>query len=276
MATYVIGDVQGCFPELQQLLNKIDYQPTRDALWFTGDLVNRGPQSLETLRFIKQLPASTVCVMGNHDFALLAIAAKAIALRKQDLLQAILDAEDRVELLTWLRHRPLLHYDPKSGFTLSHAGIYPAWDLTQARLLATEVEIVLRSSEYVDFLQHLYGDEPNVWNDNLTGWDRLRFICNAFTRMRFVSAQGELILHVKTSSSQHSHLLPWFAVPTRRTQQDKILFGHWAALQGKCESPNVYALDTGCVWGNCLTAFCLENQQRTVVACQSYRKPDPL
>ncbi len=185
MPTYVIGDVQGCLPPLQQLLEKIAYNPAVDELWFTGDLINRGYHSLETLRFIHALP-NTIVVLGNHDLALLAIANGSVLAHPKDTFDEILKAPDREALLTWLRHRPLLHHDPVLGFTLTHAGIYPAWDLKTAQQLAKEVAQWLQGPHYQAYLDNLYGNEPVFWHDDLQQWERTRFNTNAFTRMRFL------------------------------------------------------------------------------------------
>jgi bis(5'-nucleosyl)-tetraphosphatase (symmetrical) len=270
MSTYVIGDVQGCLTPLEQLLTKIQYRPGQDQLWFTGDVVNRGRHSLETLRFIKQLPADTVCVLGNHDLALLAIANGFTPMHPKDTLADILNALDKADLLDWLRYRPLLHHDADLGFTLIHAGIYPLWDLTQAKALAHEIEVLLQGADYQKFLQNMYGNFPEMWDPSLKGWDRTRFITNAFTRMRFCTPQGELNLKAKGTLEQHPHDIPWFAFPNRQTQTEKLVFGHWAALGTLSEIPNIYPLDSGCVWGKCLTAFCLQTKEKTTVDCKDY------
>ena len=185
MATYAIGDVQGCFLQLKELLALIEYDPSKDTLWFTGDLVNRGSHSLETLRFISALPPTTICVLGNHDLALLAAAEGAIKPQPGDTYDDILKADDKDELLQWLRYRPLLHHDSQLNFTLTHAGIYPLWTLSKAAGLAKEVEHLLQSPQYHEAMQVMFGDRPSVWSDSLVGWERFRFIVNAFTRMRF-------------------------------------------------------------------------------------------
>ncbi|MGE3320094.1 MAG: symmetrical bis(5'-nucleosyl)-tetraphosphatase [Candidatus Berkiella sp.] len=268
MPTYAIGDVQGCFNELLALLSLIHFDPNQDTLWFTGDLINRGTQSLEALRYIRALPERTVCVLGNHDLALLAAASGAITPKEGDTYQAILTANDKDDLLEWLRHRPLFHQDPQRQFILSHAGIYPLWSAAKAQNLAKEAEALLQGPEYHEAMHSMFGDLPNKWSDSLTGWDRFRFIVNAFTRMRFCDAHGTLDLGNKGGKTHHHAFLPWFNVPSRQTQQNKLLFGHWAALEGKTDTPRVYALDTGCVWGNALTAFCLETEQRYQVSCR--------
>ncbi len=274
MATYAIGDVQGCLGPLEQLLAKIAFDSTRDQLWFTGDLINRGYHSLETLRFIKSL-ANTVVVLGNHDLALLAVARGSVKAHPKDTFEEILGAADKASLLEWLRHRPLLHHDDKLGFTMTHAGIYPAWDLNTAIKLAKEVGSLLQGPQSNDFLDNLFGNTPLIWKDDLIGWDRARFIINSFTRMRFCTQAGELDLKAKGSPEQHSELIPWYAYEGRKTQNENLIFGHWAALSSQeIKSQKIIALDTGCVWGNCLTAFCLETKQKVSIDCKDYiQKP---
>lgn len=266
MPTYAIGDVQGCLLPLQQLLKSLPYHPETDTLWFSGDLINRGPHSLETLRFIRSLPRTQI-VLGNHDIGLLAIDSGLLTPAPTDTYQAILAAPDKEELFTWLRSHPLLHHDPHLGFTLTHAGIFPQWDLSQAQALAQEVSVLLQSPDYRHHLAHLFHDKPTHWETRLEGWPRWRFILQAFTRMRFCTPEGDLIFKAKGHPSEYPHYLPWFAFPDRRTQHNKLLFGHWAALRGHCSVANVYPLDTGCVWGECLTAFCLETGHRKSVPC---------
>lgn len=267
MSTYVIGDVQGCFDELQALLAHIQFNPEADTLWFTGDLVNRGPKSLETLRFIKSLPSFKV-VLGNHDLHLLAVHYGKAPLRKDDTLDTILNATDREELIDWLRHQPLFYFDRDKGYAMAHAGLAPAWTLSQAGLLAQEVEGVLKSQTPAYFFEHMYGNQPDGWHDDLRGWDRLRCITNYFTRMRFCYADGRLDLAYKGEiSGKPANLIPWFDLPNRVNAHVNILFGHWAALNGTTDAPNIYPLDTGCVWGNCLTALRLEDGKRFSVKC---------
>ncbi len=270
MTTYAIGDVQGCFADLQHLLAYIEFDPTRDTLWFTGDLVNRGPQSLEVLRFVKALGDKHKVVLGNHDLHLIAVAYGFRSLHRSDTLANVLAAPDRQELIDWLRSRPLLHEDKEQGFVMTHAGLAPCWSLHQARFLAKEVEEVLSSSTPEFFLQHLYGNQPDRWDDHLTGMDRLRCIINFFTRMRFCYADGRLDLSYKGEiADKPQELIPWFDVKDRANANVKIIFGHWAALNGKTDVPNVYPLDTGCVWGNSLTAMRLEDEKRFMVKCSS-------
>lgn len=266
MPTYAIGDVQGCLSALKQLLELVDYDPKEDTLWFTGDLINRGPDSLGALRYIQSLPSNTICVLGNHDLALLAASCDAIKPSPDDTYHDILNAPDRESLVSWLKARPLFHHDKLLHFSLAHAGIYPLWDLSQAQQLAKEVELLLQGPLFHEAMHALFGDLPNYWQDTLKGWDRFRFIVNAFTRMRFCDEQG--VLELGSKGSTHQHLMPWFSVPNRKTQHEKVIFGHWAALQGQTKTPKAYALDTGCVWGNALTALCLETEQRFQVSCQ--------
>ena len=266
MATYVIGDIQGCFDELKALLAVINYQEDTDELWFTGDLVNRGPKSLEVLRFIKAIPRC-VTVLGNHDLGLLTLAHTPHHL-KNHTLDEILLAPDCAQLLTWLRQQPLLYAPANSSYVLVHAGIPPQWSLSEAKRLALEVEIILKGPDYLNLLETMFGNVPALWNEDLQGADRYRYIINAFTRMRFCDGEGRLELGYKgTITEAPADLLPWFTIADRKTRNDKILFGHWAALEGQVTEPNVYALDTGCVWGGSLTALRLEDGQRFSVKC---------
>jgi bis(5'-nucleosyl)-tetraphosphatase (symmetrical) len=256
MAIYAIGDVQGCFSELRRLLEKIAFDPARDQLWFVGDLVNRGPHSLETLRFIRELGDGAVSVLGNHDLHLLAVAAGISRTKRRDTFGAILDAPDREELLHWLRHRTLLHTDGR--FYLIHAGLPPQWDMAQACSHAREVEEALQSDEFETFFEHMYGDQPDRWSEDLRGWPRLRFITNCFTRMRYCDLDGRLDLKESCApGKQAERLLPWFRVPERRSSGAKILFGHWSTL-GLHRENGCYGLDTGCLWGGELTALRLD------------------
>jgi bis(5'-nucleosyl)-tetraphosphatase (symmetrical) len=258
MATYAIGDIQGCFEQLQELLHRLKFDPDQDQLWFTGDLVNRGPGSLETLRFVKALGTQAITVLGNHDLHLLAVAAGYVPKHKKDTIDDILNAPDREELLEWLRQQPLIHHDTRLGYTLLHAGLPPHWDLNDAQQHAHEVETVLRGDEYHGFLEHMYGNKPNRWSDDLEGWDRLRFITNCFTRLRYCDAKGKLCLKSKgRPGSQPKPYLPWFEVPGRASRDMHIVFGHWSAL-GTHNVAGVYALDTGCLWGGKLTAMRLD------------------
>ncbi len=273
MTIYAIGDVQGCFDELQRLLKKIKYNPDSDQLWFAGDLINRGPKSLETLRFIKQ--HAYACVLGNHDLHLLAGASHEKFRRRKDTLDDIFNAPDLEELTHWLRQQPLLHHDKDCGFTMIHAGLPPQWDLEIAKRRAHEVEAVLRNGDHTAFFEHMYGNQPDQWSDKLDGWDRLRFITNCFTRLRYCTQQGHLALDEKGQpGSQGSGLQPWFSWPHRKTRHSKILFGHWSTL-GAYQGNNVYALDTGCLWGGKLTALKIsDTATRIELDCPGARKPE--
>jgi len=273
MATYALGDIQGCYDQLLQLLERIEFSQG-DQLWVAGDLVNRGPKSLETLRFLKSLGKQVRVVLGNHDLHLLAVHYGKTHLRRSDTLQEILDAPDREELMTWLRHQPLLVVDHELGFAMAHAGIPPAWSLDYALRRSAEVEVVLQSENAETYFANMYGNTPDCWDNSLQSWDRLRVITNYLTRMRFCDAQGKLELKTKGSlDTQPDGYLPWFAHPREATELP-ILFGHWAALEGYASDSNVFALDTGCVWGNQLTAMRLEDKQRFSCSCEALRRSD--
>lgn len=274
MAIYVIGDVQGCYDELQQLLERIAFDQTTDRLWFTGDLVNRGPKSLEVLRFVRSLGDRAISVLGNHDLHLLAVAAETERARTKDTLGSILRATDREELIDWLRTRPLLHHDEALSYTIIHAGLPPQWDLGKARACAAEVEAVLQGPQVRNLLANMYGDQPVQWNDTLVGWDRLRFIINCFTRLRYCGPNGQLILKEKgPPGSQPSQCTPWFRVPGRATAGARIVFGHWSTL-GYVNDDGILAMDTGCLWGGWLTAQRLDAAERPwSIKCPGARKP---
>lgn len=274
MAVYAVGDIQGCYRELRRLLDVLRFDPSTDRLWLTGDLVNRGPQSLETLRFVRGLGTAAVSVLGNHDLHLLAAATHAEKLKPQDTLDEILNAPDRDELLDWLRRLPLLHHDAQLGYTLVHAGLPPQWDLASAAACAREVEAQLRSDRYADFFAHMYGNEPTQWSDGLRGWDRLRFITNCLTRLRYCGPDGRIALaHKGAPGTQPAGLLPWFDIPERRSRALKLVFGHWSTL-GDRTDPGIYALDSGCVWGGKLTALRLDGDPVwTRLPCPGARVP---
>src|SRR3990167_6114552 len=241
MAIYAVGDIQGCFTAFQALLKQIQFQPNTDILWFTGDLVNRGPHSLEVLRFVKRLGNQHVIVLGNHDLHLLALAYQVGHAHQSDTLTAVLMAPDCDELIHWLCQQPLLHVDQEIGYIMVHAGLAPVWSLTQAQSLAKEVESALRGPTPADFLRHMYGNQPDQWHDQLQGMERLRCISNYFTRMRLCHPDGHLDLRYKGSlANKPADLLPWFKVPHRATIKEKIIFGHWAALNAKADVPYIY------------------------------------
>jgi len=259
MSVYAVGDIQGCYKEFRQLLDNIRFDPAQDRLWLVGDLVNRGPQSLEVLRLVKSLGDSAITVLGNHDLHLLAVAEGAAELHRSDTLDAVLNAPDRDELLYWLRHQRLLYAE--DGYILVHAGLLPQWSAKQAASLAREVEKVLCGTSYAEFFAHMYGNTPNSWSDALSGYKRLRIITNAFTRMRTSTLQGEMEFKFKGEPKDIPQgYVPWFDVPNRRSQDSTVIFGHWSALGLKL-TPNVIALDTGCIWGGTLTAIRLEDKQ---------------
>lgn len=258
MSTYIIGDVQGCFAELQALLNIINFDVQYDRLCFVGDLVNRGPDSLSTLRFIQSIKNSIV-VLGNHDFHLLALASGEVKYEGNHTLKAVLTAPDREPLMAWLRQQPLLYYDEELDYVLVHAGIPPQWSLMQALDYAAEVELQLRANDYATFLKAMYGDYPEEWSDSLQGHARWRYIINAFTRLRFCDANGHLDLKNKTNHNCNAKLRPWYHW---YQQPQTLFFGHWAALEGHCPAIRCEALDTGCAWGGGLTAFRLEDKRR--------------
>ena len=265
MATYAIGDVQGCFEQLQQLLKKLEFNSDKDKLWFAGDIINRGPASLETLRFIKSLGDNAITVLGNHDLHLLAVANGRGKQGKKDTIQSILNAKDKDELLDWLIHRPLMHYDENLDACLVHAGIYPYWSIPQALDHAREVEAFLQSSKSHEFFQHMYGDKPPKWSDKLRGWDRLRFITNAFTRMRYCDQKGRLSLRDKGApGKQPAGIVPWFEVEGYRTKNTRIIFGHWSTLKDPALE-NLYPLDTGCLWGGQLTALKVSKKMKKLI-----------
>ncbi len=263
MAVFVIGDVQGCYDELQLLVDALNFNAEKDRLWFVGDLVNRGPKSLETLRFIKGLGSSAICVLGNHDLHLLALAHNPASPVNKTGLQDILDADDKDELLTWLIARPLAHYDEQLDTLLVHAGIAAAWTIADTLKLAGEVEHALQSKHATDFLSGMYGSKPANWADTLEGIDRLRFITNCLTRIRYCTRAGELNFNEKQAPSDKTEgLLPWFDLPNR-IATSRIVFGHWSTL-GLMQRPGLLATDTGCVWGRQLTAVRLDTKAPAV------------
>jgi bis(5'-nucleosyl)-tetraphosphatase (symmetrical) len=265
MATFAIGDVQGCFEELERLLGEIGFSASRDRLWFVGDLVNRGPRSLEVVRFVKGLGDRAIVVQGNHDLHLLARAAGCAKRRLDDTFDDVLAAPDRDELLDWLRFRPMLHVEDE--YLMVHAGLLPSWPVAQAEELAAEVEAELRARRYRLFLAELYGSRPDAWDDGLRGMDRLRVVVNAMTRMRFCSADGVMELRVKGEVEQAPPgFLPWFEVPGRKSRGVPIICGHWSALGLKL-TRDLLALDTACVWGGALTAVRLEDRRLFQVPC---------
>jgi bis(5'-nucleosyl)-tetraphosphatase (symmetrical) len=275
MTTYAIGDIQGCLDELKHLLDNIRFDPASDQLWLVGDIVNRGPKSLEALRFVRDLGKSAITVLGNHDLHLLAIASGSAKLKRKDTLQPILDASDSSELLEWLRHCPLLHFDEGRNQLLVHAGLPPQWTARKAAKYAREAEKILRSGDHRDFFEHMYGDQPDMWDKGLSGWDRIRYIINAMTRMRYCSEDGRLELKQKGKpGSQPEGLKPWFELSQRRSADTEIIFGHWSTL-GHYTADNIHGLDSGCLWGGALTLLNLDDPRRRVIQlnCKGALKP---
>ncbi len=268
MAHYAVGDIQGCLKPLQCLLKKVDFNPSRDTLWVAGDMVNRGPQSLETLRFLHTMDDAVIAVLGNHDLHLIACALVNERQRRSDTLAPILQAPDCDELIHWLRQHKLMHDDRRLGFSMSHAGVPPIWTRDKALKRAAEVEAVLRDdATIIDFLRHMYGNQPARWDNALEGFDRLRLITNYFTRMRFTQADGTLDLTSKEGlDSAPEGFAPWFSHP-HKMAGERLIFGHWAALEGHCEVPGLFALDTGCVWGGQLTLLNLHSEERIACDC---------
>lgn len=270
MALYAIGDVQGCDAELGALLRALRFSADRDRLWFVGDLVNRGPDSGGVLRRIRALGAAATVVLGNHDLHLLAVALGGARRRGGDTLDELLGATDRDVLLDWLLGRPLIHHDPALGLTLLHAGLPPQWDLALALRCGREFEAALRRDPAQVF-ETLYGDLPDTWSDSLSGTDRLRFIANCLTRLRYVHPGGRLALRAKGAphKSEAKQLIPWFTAPGARWHGSRVVFGHWSTL-GFFRNSAVTGLDTGCVWGGGLTALRLDvpDAEPVSVACR--------
>lgn len=257
MAIYAIGDVQGCYDELIRMLDLVNFDPTQDQVWLAGDLVNRGPKSAEVIRFAMEQGEDVVkAVLGNHDLHLLAYS---VGVTKHhhymDTLDSVLKAEDSDELLFWLRHQPLFHHDDVTGFSMVHAGLPPNWTIKKALKRAHEVESVLQGDDWRDFFQNMYGNQPDSWSKEHIGWDRLRYITNCFTRLRYCHNDGRLALKFKGAPSKKPQdQKPWFEMPERRSEADNIVFGHWSTL-GTGRYGNVFSLDSGVVWGEQLTAL---------------------
>lgn len=265
MATYAVGDIQGCFDPLCRLLEKLNFDPDNDNLWVAGDLVNRGPDSLSVLRNLKNLGDRCIAVLGNHDLHLLAVAEGIRTEKYSDTISDILAAPDRNELLDWLRHRPFMHYDADRQISMVHAGIPPIWTVEQALKKAQKLEQALQGDEYHKTLKKLFKtDKPKVWSKELGPWKKLRLTANYFTRMRFCNAEGRLELDNK-SSMPGAGFAPWFSFPDSPCYHESIIFGHWAALEGRSGLRNIHALDTGCVWGRELTAINVDTFERTSV-----------
>jgi len=269
MAQYAIGDIQGCYDPFRRLLDELSFDPEKDRLWLTGDLVNRGPKSRKTLRFVKSLGKSAITVLGNHDLHLLALANDvSFSNARFDSLWKILSHDDCDELLNWLRMQPLAHYSNKLNTLMVHAGIPPQWRVKKTLARAKEVEDALRGEDYVDFLENMYGDKPDKWSGKLTGARRTRFIVNALTRMRMIDSDRRIdFTHTGPPDKAAGGLLPWFAAPNAKWRGTRIVFGHWSAL-GLINNAEFVAVDTGCVWGRQLTAVRLNKKPKvTRVQC---------
>ena len=265
MATYAIGDLQGCFRALQELVGKIGFREGEDRLWFVGDLVNRGPQSLDILRYVKSLGARAVTVLGNHDLHLLMVAEGCARPHRKDTFGEILAAPDRVELLAWLRALPLMHVE--GDYAMVHAGLLPGWSIDKARDLARETEQALQGAAWRDLMGHMYGNRPEYWDETLTGYDRLRVVINAMTRLRICTPEGRMeFSHKGALNDIPAGYLPWFAVPGRKSANATIVCGHWSAI-GLVTHNNLLALDSGCLWGGRLSAVRLEDRRIYQVSC---------
>ena len=265
MATYAIGDLQGCFGSLQELLGEIGFREAEDRLWFVGDLVNRGPQSLEILRFVKALGERALSVLGNHDLHLLMVAEGHAKLHRQDTLGAVLGAPDRDELLTWLRGLPLMHVD--GDYAMVHAGLLPSWSIDKAVELARETEHTLQGSGWRGLMAQMYGNQPDRWDDALSGHERSRVVINAMTRMRVCTVDGRMeFSHKGGVEDSPPGYMPWFAVPGRKSAGSTVICGHWSAIGLRAEE-NLLALDSGCLWGQKLSAVRLEDRRIFQVRC---------
>lgn len=274
MTIYAIGDVQGCFDALKNLLKEIHFSEDKDQLWFTGDIVNRGPDSLKVLEFVKSLKDNAITVLGNHDLHMLAVLTGLEKQRRKDTLDDIIHSPRKHQIIDWVRQLPLLHLNPDSNFVMVHAGLYPDWNIAEASSYAQEVERVLQGDNFTDFFRNMYGNQPSKWEPGLSSWDRLRFITNCFTRMRLLDKDLNLDLHFKGSPEKAPrHLKPWYMYGEDKRNNHTILFGHWSTL-GYQSRDNVYALDTGCLWGGKLTALALtEDPYHVSIPCHQTLEP---
>jgi bis(5'-nucleosyl)-tetraphosphatase (symmetrical) len=273
MAVYAIGDLQGCYDPFRALLDELKFDPSSDTLWLAGDLVNRGPKSLKTLRFVKSLGDSAISVLGNHDLHLLALWTESVRFgRRFDSLEKLLNAPDVDELCDWLRHRPLAHYDQSLDTLIVHAGTHPKWSVKKTIARATEVEEELRHGDYETLLGKMYGNTPNNWSGKLRGYKRFRFIINCLTRMRMITAENRLNFTQNGSPWRTSkNILPWYKADERATGSTRVAFGHWSQL-GLVVLPNLLSLDTGCVWGRQLTAVRLDKRIPRVIQVEGQRQ----
>jgi len=262
MATYAIGDIQGCYSAFKKLLKKIKFNPDKDKLWLCGDLVNRGPDSLKTLQYLRSLGDSAQCVLGNHDLHLLALYYTNSEQKKSDTLAEILNSPDVDGLMTWLRQQPLFYFDATLNCAMVHAGIYPGWDIEACLSYAQEVHEVLTGEHYLNYFNSMYGNKPDHWEPSLKGMDRMRFITNVFTRMRYIDDEGHIKLKLKGAPSKHSDetVYPWFERTKKHTKHNRIVFGHWSTLASK-QYDNVFSLDSGCLWGGELSALKISSKE---------------
>ncbi|HEX5788809.1 MAG TPA: symmetrical bis(5'-nucleosyl)-tetraphosphatase [Woeseiaceae bacterium] len=274
MATYAIGDIQGCYDSFRHLLDRIRFDPATDRLWLCGDIVNRGPKSLKSLRYVVSLGDAVVSVLGNHDLHLLALAEGTIRYTERfDSLYKVLNAPDGAELIAWLRARPLAHYDEQMDTLLVHAGVWPRWSVRKVLARAAEVETVLRGEDYVPLLARMYGNTPRKWSGSLEGYRRLRFIINAFTRMRMLTESMSLnFTHTGPPWRARNNLTPWFEFDNPALGATRVVFGHWSAL-GLLVLPKLLSLDTGCVWGRQLTAARLDEPDVRIFQVQGHEEP---
>lgn len=274
MSIYAVGDLQGCLDPLRQMLDHLAFDPAQDQLWLVGDLVNRGPQSLAVLRFVRGLGDAAVTVLGNHDLHLIMLAEGYGKPNREDTLQEVLSAPDRDELIAWLRQQPLFHR--QGAYAMVHAGLLPQWTVAQAQALSDEVHQALTASDYRDFLAHMWGSEPAQWRDDLTGWDRLRVIVNAMTRMRFVWPDGRMEFRAGGAKGPPERgpvgCMPWFAAPGRLSRDHTLICGHWSAL-GFRQEATLLALDSGCLWGGRLTAVRLLDRRVFQLPCNQQVAP---
>jgi bis(5'-nucleosyl)-tetraphosphatase (symmetrical) len=275
MAIYTIGDIQGCYEPLRKLLDSVHFDPSSDRLWFVGDLVNRGPRSLDVLRYVRGLGDAATVVLGNHDLHLIMQAEGFGKANAEDTFDDVINAPDSEELLAWLRHRPLFHVE--GHYAMVHAGLLPDWTVDKASALSDEVRVALGGTNYREFLANMWGSEPTRWSDELVGWDRLRVIVNAMTRMRYCREGGAMEFRVRGAKNPPEQApegcIPWYALPGRASADHTIVFGHWSAL-GYRRHPDLISLDSGCLWGGSLTAVRLMDRQAFQVRCPAVIEPD--
>lgn len=270
MTDFAVGDIQGCYEPLRRALDGAGFDPDRDCLWVVGDIINRGPESLKSIRYIRELGSAARVVLGNHELHLLAVVFGGSRLKRKDTLEQVLEAPDAVELIDWLRLQGLAHYDPDRDLFMAHAGLPHTWSVTQGLAYASEVEAVIRGTDAKAYFEGMYGNQPERWSGSLIGMDRWRAITNYLTRMRFIAADGTLELASKEGTETGPEgFQPWFSFP-RPQDKTRILFGHWAALQGRTNDERFIGLDTGCVWGGAMTVLNLDTGARTRCDCSGY------